>query len=444
MSSLQSKILLYFLVVALMLIVVLGAVHSIMMNRLFDRYLSEAVSDNMLAIKALLENHYERVGSLAGIETYFRGRHMMGYVFVVADSAGKVVVGPASISGQHLSAADLQRGLPLTVKGKRVGTILSSLIASRLQGVLTLEQEFRQSFGAGSIWAGVGVSILALILGVLISRKLIAPITELDRAATTLGSGNLEYRIPAKYPEQELSSLVDSFNDMASKLERNERARRNLVADVAHELRTPLTILRASLESILAGVVEPKEQQMASMYDEASRMSRLVEDLQDLSLAEAGQLTLNLEDLHVAGEIEKIVEHLRPVVDESGISLEMEIKSQDTKVHLDRDRFRQVLFNVIWNAVQHSGQGSRITISQYVDKGMLHLSIADSGKGIAVDDLPHVFDRFFRGDKSRQSTGTGLGLAIAKEFTVSMQGTIDVKSTVGEGTTFVLRFPQLL
>jgi len=425
-----------------MLIVVLGFVHSIMMNRLFDRYLTEAVSDNMLAIKALIENHYEQVGSLSGIESYFRGRHMMGYAFVIADADGQVVVGPASLSGR-LTAADLQRGLPLTVRGRRVGTLLSNLIANRIQGVLTLEQEFRQSFNVGSVWAGAGVALLALALGVLISRQLISPLTELDRAANTLGSGNLTYRIPAKYPEQELSSLVNSFNDMASKLERNERSRRNLVADVAHELRTPLTILRASLESILAGVVEPRAEQMASMYDEASRMSRLVEDLQDLSLAEAGQLTLTLEPLTVAEEIEKIVEHLRPVTEESNISLEMVIDCHNARAQLDRDRFRQVLFNVLWNAVQHSEQGAQIKVTQRVVNGALSVLISDSGNGIAAADLPHVFDRFYRGDKSRQSTGAGLGLAIAKEFTEAMNGKIFVESTVGEGTTFVLSFPEV-
>jgi signal transduction histidine kinase len=442
MNSLQSKVLLYFLIVAVIVIVLLGAVHSVMMNRLFDRYLQEAVSDNMLAIRSLLENHYERTGSLSGIEMYFRGRQMMGYAFVVADAEGQVLVGPVNVLGEKLSAADLQAGLPLVVKGRRVGTLLSNLLASRIQGVRTLEQEFRQSFNMGSLWAGVLVSFLALGLGVLISRKLIAPITELDRAANTLGSGNLEYRIPAKYHEQELASLVDSFNDMASKLERNERARRNLVADVAHELRTPLTIVRASLESILAGVSRPEMQQMASLHDEASRMSRLVEDLQDLSLAEAGHLSLKLESLEIAKEVEQVVERLQSVAEDCQISLEHSIEAPLSRVLLDRDRFRQVLFNVVWNAVQYSHDCGSVVVSQRLQDGKVSISVQDTGLGIKPEDLPHVFDRFYRGDKARSGTGTGLGLAIAKEFIESMQGTISVHSTLGKGTKFTIVFKE--
>ena len=441
MNRLQTKILMYFLAVAVLVILVLGSIHSLLMNRLFDRYVEQSVGENLLTMKALFENHYERNGSFSGIELLFRGRGMMSAAFVLADVDRKVLLGPASLLGQQLSVADVERGLPLTVQGVRVGTLISTDIAQRLEGVRSLEQDFRNSFNIGSLWTAALALLVALVLGVGISRKLIAPIAEIDRAAATLGSGRLDFRIPAKYTETELASLVSSFNEMAARLEKYEKSRRNLVADVAHELRTPLTILRASLESILAGVTVPDPEQIASLYDEASRIGRLVEDLQELSLAEAGRLSLKMRDCLLHPELVRVVEQIRPVAEDNGVSLDYSAETEHAISSVDPDRLRQVLFNIIYNAVQYNRESGRVDVRLCTQNGRALITVSDTGHGISAEELPHVFDRFYRGDKARQRTGTGLGLAIAKEFTESMQGQLSVDSKVGTGSEFTLSFP---
>ena len=440
MNRLQTRILLYFVAVAVLVIMVLGSVHTLLMNRLFDHYVEQSVGGNLVTMRALFENHYERNGSFAGIELVFRGRGMMSAGIILADSERMVLIGPPGMLGRQLSTADAGRGLALTVQGVRVGTLISADIANRIDGVRSLEQEFRNSFNVGSLWTGALALLVALLLGVGISRKLIAPIIEIDQAAAALGSGRLDFRIPEKYKEVELASLVVSFNEMATKLEKYEKSRRNLVADVAHELRTPLTILRASLESMLAGVTHPDPEQLASLYDEASRIGRLVEDLQELSLAEAGRLSLRMEPCNLHQELARVVDHIRPLAEDSEVSISYEADAEHAVAFVDRDRLRQILFNLIYNAVQYNREQGSVHVSLATEGTRAVIEVSDTGQGISEDELTHVFDRFYRGDKARRSTGTGLGLAIAKEFTESMQGTICVESAVGVGSVFTVSF----
>ncbi|HSL93394.1 MAG TPA: HAMP domain-containing sensor histidine kinase [Bacillota bacterium] len=443
MNRLQTNILIYFLVVAVVVILVLGSIHALLMNRLFDRYVEQSVGESLLNTKALFESYYERNGSFAGVELLFRGRGMMGAAFILADADRTVLIGPQTLMGPQLPLAEVERGLPITVRSVRVGTLISSAIEQRVEGVRSLEQEFRSSFNLGSMWTGALALLVAFVLGVGISRKLISPIIEIDKAAATLGAGRLDFRIPAKYREVELASLVASFNEMAARLEKYEKSRRNLVADVAHELRTPLTILRASLESMLAGVTSPDPEQIASLYDEASRIGRLVEDLQELSLAEAGRLNLKMQPCYLNSELSRVVEHIRPVAEDNGVHVTYLVEAEQTMAHVDPDRLRQVLFNLIYNAIQYNRDQGKVDVRLFIDNQRAVIRVSDTGHGITVDELPHVFDRFYRGDKARQRTGTGLGLAIAKEFTESMQGRIEVESVVGIGSTFTLSFPLL-
>lgn len=441
--SLQTKVLAAFLAVALLVTLLLSGVVSALLTNLFSHYIDATLSARLIDIKANLEEHFEVNGSFQGAEGYVRGRSMMmgGHGYVVADGEGTVVIGPPSLAGQKLTKADLARGIPLIVRGRRVGTLIANSVMGRMYDVAPLEYQFRISFYRGVLATGALVLLLSLGLGVIISRRLVAPLREIDKAASTLAQGELSYRLPDKYSEGELMNLVKSFNDMASQLEQNERSRRNLVADVAHELRTPITILRLALESMLDGVAKPDEAQLASLYDEANRMGRLIADLQDLSSAEAGKLQLQLSDLDLEAFLVKLVEHARPLAEEKGLGLSLTIAEPMT-VTADKDRLAQVLYNVISNAMQFSPKESTVIVRAILEEGFVRVSIADSGPGISQEELPYVFDRFYRGDKSRhREGGTGLGLAISKEFVQAMGGKIEVTSELGQGTTFTLCIP---
>lgn len=440
--SLQTKVLIAFLAVALLVILLLSGMVSVLLNNLFSRYLDATLGVRLSDVKVAVEEYYEAQGSFQGADVYFRGPSTMGgYGYVVADNQSRIVIGPPPLIGQTPTSTELSRGAAIMVRGNRVGTLIPYSMMGRIHGFAPLEQEFTASFYRGVITTGIGVLLLSLVLGIFISRRLAAPLRDIDVAASTLGAGDLSYRLPTQYKEAELRSLVHSFNDMAARLEQNERSRRNLVADVAHELRTPITILRVALESMLDGVAKPDEAQLASLYEEVSRMGRLIADLQDLSLAEAGKLKLNIKEIDLTEFIKKLLEHMRSLADERGVVLSL-VTPQTIIALADQDRLAQVLINIISNAARHSQSPGEVVVSTALEQGMARVSIKDSGAGIAPSDLPFVFDRFYRGDKARhRDGGTGLGLAISKEFAQAMGGKIEVTSTLGQSTVFTVSLP---
>ena len=440
--SLQAKVLAAFLAIALLVTLLLSGVVSALLTNLFSRYLEATLGGRLAELKVTLEEHFESTGSFQGAELYVRGRSMMmgGNSYIVTDSDAVVVVGAGSLVGRKLSNADISKGVALIVQGRRVGTLIANSAMGRAYDLAPLEHDFRMSFYWGVAATGSIVLLLSLGLGVIVSRRLVAPLREIDEASSTLASGNLSYRLHEKYSEVELINLVKSFNEMAAQIELNERSRRNLVADVAHELRTPITILQVALESMLDGVAKPDQAQLASLHDEVSRMGRLIADLQDLSSAEAGKLKLRLADLELEPFLVKLVDHIRPLAEDKGLTVDLEADEQIVAT-ADRDRLAQVLYNVLSNAIQHSQKGSVVVKAVFME-GQARVSVADSGPGISRDELPYVFDRFYRGDKSRhRDGGTGLGLAISKEFVGAMGGRMEVTSEVGQGTTFTVCVP---
>ncbi|KAF0196186.1 MAG: sensor histidine kinase [Bacillota bacterium] len=441
--SLQTKVLAAFLAIALLVTLVLSGIVSALLANLFSHYLEATLSTRLTGLKSTLEEHFEAKGSFQGAEVYMLGRSMMmgGYGYIVADSEAIVVVGPGSLIGQKLTKAEVSKGIFLLARGKRVGTLIANSMMGHMYDLAPLEHDFRRSFYQGVVATGALVLLLSLGIGIIISRRLVAPLRVIDKAASTLAAGELSYRLPEKYSEGELNNLVKSFNEMASQLEQNERSRRNLVADVAHELRTPITIVRVALESMLDGVAKPDEAQLASLYDEVSRMGRLIADLQDLSLAEAGKLKLSLVELDLESFLVKLIDHIRPIAEDKGLIFTLTVAEPMT-VTADKDRLAQVLFNVVSNALQHSQKESVVSVTAMLSEEHVRVGVTDSGPGIAREELPYVFDRFYRGDKSRhREGGTGLGLAISKEFVQAMGGRIEVTSVLGHGTTFTVCIP---
>lgn len=443
--SLQFKVLSAFLAIALFVTLLLGGVSSLLLNNLFSRYLTETLSSRYTEARAVLEDYYEHNGTFRGVELALPGRPMMmgSNMLIVTDADGVIIVGPPPFVGHKASSEEISRGLPLVSRGRRVGTLLLPGNMQRLRGVATLEHSFRRGFFRGVLVTGGLVMLLALLLGVVVSRLLTRPLKEIDVAASTLGAGDLSYRVADKFSEHELKSLVESFNDMAEKLEQNERSRTRLVADVAHELRTPITILQAALESMLDGVAKPSEEQLASLHEEASRMGRLITDLQDLTSAEAGRLRLKIADLDLHYELSRLLDHVRPMAEEKGIVLELHELPQEVIVRVDKDRFAQVLYNILWNALQYTPEGGRVEVRPAVDADCTRITVIDTGPGIEEADLPHVFDRFYRGDKARhREGGVGLGLSIAREFMHAMGGHISVQSQPGQGSKFTIEIPS--
>ncbi|WP_213455016.1 sensor histidine kinase [Rhizomonospora bruguierae] len=289
--------------------------------------------------------------------------------------------------------------------------------------------------------AAVAVFLLALVGALLLSRHVVRPVAALTAASRRLGQGDLSSRVPVSGSD-EIAALGRSFNRMADSLQAAEERQRRLVADVAHELRTPLANLRGYLEALKDDVIAPSPDLFASLHDEAVLQQRIVDDLQDLAQAEAGTLVYHMAPVDAADLLEACRTAHQAVADAAGVRLNLHA-ADPLPVHVDPDRIRQVIGNLVTNAVRATAPGGEVTLSGQAVPGGAVLRVADTGHGIAPDDLPHLFDRFWRADaaRGRRTGGSGLGLAIAKEIVAAHGGTIEAASRVNAGTTFTIRLP---
>ncbi len=280
--------------------------------------------------------------------------------------------------------------------------------------------------------------------GIVIGRVTSAPITRIAQAAHRLGQGELEVRVPVR-GSQEIRELAETFNKMAAELQHAEQLRNNLMADVSHELRTPLTVLEGNLRAALDRVVPLDEAEIANLYNQTRHLTRLVNDLRELSLAESGQLPLEKVPTDLKALAAETIQALEPLAAEKNVTL-VEAMPQLAEVRLDPFRVRQVLFNLLTNALRHTPEGGQITLSGQTGDGWILLSVRDTGEGLEAEQLAAVFDRFYRGDKSRsrETGGTGLGLAIVKAIVEEHGGRVEARSAgKGQGSEFVVRLPQV-
>ena len=313
---------------------------------------------------------------------------------------------------------------------------------------------FSEYSGVRNIWlllcgAPFVLVILALIIVVSLYTRFGKPLEQLFHAINAVEEGNLSVRVPETNSDM-FSNLIERFNKMVGELERAEQQRRNLTADIAHELRTPLHIIQGNLEGIVDGVYEPTHEHINNTLDETRLLSRLVNDLQTLSLAETGQLPLHPTRFLLADLIDDLTSSFSSQAASLGIDLKTSITDQNQELTADYDRLNQVLSNIIMNALRHTPSGGTVRIqAASIPKEVppadfaVRITIQDTGSGIAAEDLPFVFDRFWRGDKSRsERTHSGLGLAIAKQLVRAHGGTIAAQSRMGTGSSFVIELPE--
>jgi two-component system OmpR family sensor kinase/two-component system sensor histidine kinase BaeS len=274
-------------------------------------------------------------------------------------------------------------------------------------------------------------------------RGVTTPLADVMAAADAVAEGNLGVRVDA-HATGDFGRLARSFNHMTEELERADQQRRNLTADVAHELRTPLHIIQGNLEGILDGVYEPTAEHVGATLDETRLLARLVDDLRTLSLAEAGQLPLALEPVDLTELLADVRTSFSGQAEAAGVELRLEIGNNLPTITADTDRLDQVLGNLMANALRYTPSGGTITLRAEPRPGGVRILVRDTGEGISAEDLPFIFDRFWRGDRSRShagGAGSGLGLVIARQLVQVHGGRINVVSELGQGTTFTIELP---
>jgi signal transduction histidine kinase len=305
-----------------------------------------------------------------------------------------------------------------------------------------LEQAFSQSVRDSILLAGAIALIIALGLGILFVRRLARPLEELRVAAEQISQGRSPPRVHITSSD-ELGRLGQTFNQMAESLQRSEALRRQLILDIAHELRNPLMVQQSHLELLLDNVVPPTPEQLQTIYEQNLLLGRLVRDLQLLALADAGELQIVRVPTQFREILQRVIAHIHPTLEEKQIALEAQIADDLPTVAVDPQRIEQVLLNLLDNACRYTPPGGKIVLSAYREDGAVHVSVRDGGPGIAPEDLPHIFERFYRGDKSRarSSGGTGLGLSIAKALIEAHGGRIWAENAPQGGACFHFTVP---
>ncbi len=294
-----------------------------------------------------------------------------------------------------------------------------------------------------TLWiAGLLGIALALVLGGLFTRQIVAPLGEVAAAARHVAQGDLSQRVRI-HGASELAELGESFNAMAATLGHDRELRQNMVADIAHELRTPLSVLQGNVEAMLDGVLEANAENLASLHQETLLLARLIEDLRTLSLAESGQLSFQIRATDLKALFSRVIEGLQAWFAAKHVKLAIEAPDNLASVQVDPDRTAQVMRNLLNNALHYTPEGGDITVRLIPDASGITTSVTDTGAGIPAEDLPRIFDRFYRVDRSRtRSTGgSDLGLAIVKQLVEAQGGHIWASSRAGKGSAFFFRFP---
>lgn len=293
------------------------------------------------------------------------------------------------------------------------------------------------------IGSGTLLIIIALFIAYQLSGWLASPLKVLLPSIERLGKGELGVQAEVNMND-EYGEIAHAFNRMSTDLQKAETVRRNLTADIAHELRTPLTIMGGKLDDLQHQGQPIQPETLLPIQDELIRLNRLVEDLRTLSLAEAGKLTLHKAATNIAELLQQVCSAVEPLADEKSISIQCEINTDQPIISVDPSRIKQVLFNLLTNAIRYTSNQGKVHLRLRNDTQQnLAIVVEDSGIGIAPEHIPHLFDRFYRTDeaRTRDGGGTGLGLAIAKQFVLSHQGTIEIESSLNQGTRFIIQLP---
>lgn len=383
-----------------------------------------------------------------GMGWYHRGQQMpMGKIrpgqrLIVADTKGMVVADSHGLLvGQPLELGSLQASSsPLQIDNNPVGTLY--LISPLGSGLASMENEFINKLTVSTSVLALGIGLIALLLGLLLGKRISLPLADLSAAIHEVAQGKLDKRVDLK-GDQEFLELGRDFNRMAQKLEDHDRNRRRLTSDISHELRTPLTLLRGQLEAMQNNSVPVNQENVALLLDEVIRLTRLIKELEDLSQVENQAVVLHLSTF----TIDDLLERLSPVVtamQETGIIFTINTDNNVKEITADYDRVLQILLNLLSNAMRHAGQEGEVSLTISRPKNNLLLAITDNGPGVPAENLPHVFERFYRVDDSRnrREGGMGLGLSIAKGYVEAHQGKIWVESNPGFKTTFYFSLPQ--
>lgn len=397
----------------------------------------------------ILEAYYLGHGNWNGLENLFvsgpngdsRFTNMEWQRSILVDQDGNIVMyyGKAypAVPLSSLAMPTEMNQMPLVVKGQMVGTLI--------QDKSDLPHPVRLAFDVLNpiLWISLACAGITLLVGILLMRRIVNPLSEVIAGAESVSAGNFKTRIKMSKSQADLASLIEHFNHMTETLEKNDNERRGMLADIAHELRTPLSVLRGRLEGIVDGVYAPNEVNIAQALEETYLLERLVEDLRLLTLAETRQLHFEPKETDLVEMLKKTRTLFEPQANSKSVTIELETDEKEAIVLVDSQRFEQVVGNLIGNALRYAQNGGKITLSLEKTESSTMVKVSDTGPGVPEAELPFIFDRFWRGEKSRArvSGGAGLGLAISKQLIEAQGGQISASNRPQGGLEVTVTLP---
>jgi two-component system sensor histidine kinase BaeS len=438
LGPLGIRLALAFLVVAMGALVVLSGLVLVAAGRDVSHLVRQHQDNTAAEVARAAARAYAEAGGWASAE--------FALVVALAEEGGATVV-VLDASGRQLAASPgpgrragsgVVRSRAIVVGDQRVGLARLHFIQ---RGLPSPERRLRDAL-AREVVAGAGLAaLLALAVAIAVSRRITGPVMALTSTARAMERGDSTARVGTHDAPGELGELAAAFDRMADALARENSLRRAVVADVAHELRTPLAILQASLEAIADGVAATTPAQLSSLKDEVLRLGRLIDDLEALAAAEAAGLHSERRPVDLADVAAAAAARLAPHFEAGDLRLETQLSP--TVVHGDQQRLHQVVTNLLTNALKFTPPGGEVRLEVGAADGAARMTVTDTGVGIPPEELPHVFERFWRGSQARATAGSGIGLTVVTELVRAHQGSVAVDSTPGRGTRLTVTLPLI-
>lgn len=449
MRSISTKLILAFLSIGIVSVTIIFITARWNTRQEFIRFLSDQDRTNIVA---QLTNYYEENGTWVGANILLYqtdgpqqpGGHPRRIPFTLTDQNGTTLIPNDRYHvGDKVPNSDLKNGVPITKNGNVVG-VLVPMPAPSFQGQ-PRELEFIERINMTLFYGALIGAVIALLLGIFLSRTLTRPLRELTRATHAVSEGDLSQQVPVR-SKDELGELAQAFNKMSFELSRSINARKQMTADVAHELRTPLSLILGHAEAVHDGVLPPSRENFEIIREEATRLEHLVNDLRTLSLADAGELRMEKQIIEPRQLLNDVSSLYQYQTQRKNISIETDVPPDLPNIEVDPRRMTQVLTNILDNALRYTPEGGRVILSAKEVSDMVDLSVQDNGPGLSVEEIDRIFDRFYRVDPSRQREdgGSGLGLAIAKSIVQAHGGQLLAESEPGKGLQVKIRLPKKL
>jgi len=455
----RKKLFLSTLIIALITLTFSMLAVNLVFQRQFSDYLTKTNEATFEQLPARLTALYQAQGSWdpAALDE-LSNTLPVGSIVTLTDPNGKLIatlsssmnnmmngqggmnmgMGMASSSTTHWKTKNL------TVSGP-LGTLATAAIRYPASAPILNPQDvlFKSSVNRSLLFAGGLALLFGIILSYFTSRRLVAPLKRLTQAADRIGQGHLDERV-AIQAKDEVGQLATAFNTMVDNLSRQETLRKQFSADIAHELRTPLTSIKGYIEAFQDKVLPANQENLNSINEEIDRLVALSSDLKDLNVAELGALPLSLATVDLKPLIEKIIHSLNPLIQEKELVLSWNVPEEPVIMSGDERLLTRLFYNLVHNAYRYSDEGGQITLSLSQTPDFTEISIKNTGTGILAEDLPFIFERFYRADKSRtrETGGTGIGLALVEQITTLHQGTITAQSKLGQETEFIVQLPK--